>query len=380
MQSYGWGTIACQWAVWAAVSFGIGVQSLPAAQPEGSTIDMVRPAPAPKRLAPWRPLRLQLPTDNHALLEGRMEAFYMGVDRTIDGQSRLVWEGGQYGFVRNPLQSGEETIYTRFHEGVDIAPTQRDARGEPLDLVHAIDEGRVVFVNDKAGASNYGKYVVVEHEWGGGTFYSLYAHLSRVDVKAGAQLKQGEGLGKMGYTGSGLDRRRAHLHLEINVLLSDRFDEWQQRSNPAAASTFAWFHGHNLAGVDVAGLFLALQQEPELSLPEFILRQKPYYQVLAPRGPEVPSLLKRYPWLCPHPLAANTEITAPSWLISFTASGLPVSLEPSSEKAPYPVVTAVIPHRDKHSWRTLNRVSGTGPAAQLTRKGTEYVQLILGTF
>src|SRR5690606_19973701 len=109
------------------------------------------------------------------------------------------------------------------------------------------------------------------------------------------------------------------------------------------------FHGHNLAGLDVAGLFLALKEEPELRLPAFFARQAPYFQVLAPNK-GVPSLLRRYPWLCPEPLAAGTPINAPSWQIAFSASGLPLSLRPSQEKTPYPVITAVVPHEGKHSW------------------------------
>lgn len=337
------------------------------------------PAPPPATPGPLRALNLRLPTDNRSLLEGKPDEFYMGVDRTIDGQSRLVWEGGQYGFVRNPFKLGEETVYTRFHEGVDIAPTVRDNRGEPLDLVRAIDAGRVVFASDNPRASNYGNYVVVEHDWGCGTFYSLYAHLARVDAKAGEPITSGGVLGKLGHTGSGLDRRRAHVHLEINLLLSDRFEVWQQQTDPDSLSARTPFHGHNLAGLDVAGLFLALKEDPELRLPAFFARQAPYFQVLAPNK-GIPSLLRRYPWLCPEPLAAETPINAPSWQIAFSASGLPLSLRPSRETTPYPVITAVVPHEGKHSWRTLNRVGGTGAAAQLTRKGTEYVNLVLGAF
>ena len=51
------------------------------------------------------PLRLQLPTDNDALLTGKPEKFYMYVDRTFEGETSKPWTGGQYGFVRNMIRT-----------------------------------------------------------------------------------------------------------------------------------------------------------------------------------------------------------------------------------------------------------------------------------
>ena len=51
-----------------------------------------------------------------------MARFYQSVDRDYDGAKSAPWEGGQYGFVRDPKGSGGGVIYTRFHEGIDIRP------------------------------------------------------------------------------------------------------------------------------------------------------------------------------------------------------------------------------------------------------------------
>jgi hypothetical protein len=108
----------------------------------------LQPAPPTSRvLSKVRALDLRFPTDNRAVLDGNPQAFYMGVDRTVDEKRTFVWEGGQFGFVRNPFKLGDETVFTRFHEGIDIAPTLRDNRGEPLDAVCSIADGRVVFTN-----------------------------------------------------------------------------------------------------------------------------------------------------------------------------------------------------------------------------------------
>src|SRR4029077_13958419 len=116
-------------------------------------------------------LDLALPTDNDALFSGDGPAFYQSVDREYDSAKAAPWEGGQYGFVRDPKSTGGGLIYTRFHEGIDIRSVHRDANGEPRDEVRAIADGEVVHISPVAGYSNYGKYIVIEHRWGGSSFY-----------------------------------------------------------------------------------------------------------------------------------------------------------------------------------------------------------------
>ena len=135
-----------------------------------------------------QPVNIILPTENHGLLSGDNAAFYQYVKRDFEGVTSTPWEGGQYGFVRNPRRFGTTVLETRFHEGIDIRPLQRDARGEPLDVIHAIAAGKVDYINNAPGGSNYGRYVVIEHLFGGCPYYSLYAHLSAVRVNIGDQV------------------------------------------------------------------------------------------------------------------------------------------------------------------------------------------------
>ena len=51
--------------------------------------------------------RLLLPTANDALFRGDGEAFYQYVQRDIKGVISYPWEGGQYGFVRDPVETPE---------------------------------------------------------------------------------------------------------------------------------------------------------------------------------------------------------------------------------------------------------------------------------
>src|ERR1700687_3809946 len=104
-------------------------------------------------------LDLALPTDNDALFHGGGPDFYQYVERDYHGEKSRPWEGGRYGFVRDPVETSAGIIYTRFHEGIDIKPVHRDANGEPLDEVRAIADGKVVHTNFVPGYSNYGKYI-----------------------------------------------------------------------------------------------------------------------------------------------------------------------------------------------------------------------------
>ena len=134
---------------------------------------------------------LVLPTDNDALFSGGGPAFYQYIERNYKGVESTPWEGGQYGFVRDPTDASAGVVYTRFHEGIDIKPVHRDANGEPLDQVRAIADGKIVHTNLVPGHSNYGCYVVIEHRWRGSNYYSLYGHLSTIAVKPGQTVQKG---------------------------------------------------------------------------------------------------------------------------------------------------------------------------------------------
>src|SRR5213594_3414223 len=108
-------------------------------------------------------LDLVLPTDNDALFSGDSAAFYQYVERNYKGVKSTPWEGGQYGFVRDPTDTAGVVVYTRFHEGIDIRPLHRDGHGQPLDEVRIVGHENGVHYYPVPGYSNYGKYIVIEH-------------------------------------------------------------------------------------------------------------------------------------------------------------------------------------------------------------------------
>jgi len=128
-------------------------------------------------------------------------------------------------------RTSDGVIGTKFHEGADIKPMRRDNNGVPLDPVVTIADGTVAYVNDKSKMSNYGKYVVVLHDWGEGPICTLYAHLNKVYVAVGDRVTQGKEIGLLGYTGVGINKTRAHLHFEVALMLSNDFEAWHTKSD-----------------------------------------------------------------------------------------------------------------------------------------------------
>lgn len=320
---------------------------------------------APAALA-FQPI---LPTDNDALFHDQPEKFYMHVDRTFEGKKTTPWEGGAYGFTRNPERIGGRIVMTRFHEGIDIAPVRRDAQGEPLDEVRSIEAGRVVHASHAANDSNYGKYIVVEHDVEGAPVFSLYSHLATVDVEAGQTVKRGDRLGRLGYTGAGLDRRRAHLHLELALLWHDRFETWHP-VHFTSPNKHGIFNGMNLMGMDIAAFYLAQHKNPRLTLPEFIRKQDAFFRVRLPDSPHF-QLPRRYPWL-----VNGDPQTARSWVVSFTDAGFPTTIEASPEPCTEPRVERAQRSRFPYGKVTRRLLEGPPGKPQLGPSGRNLVELL----
>lgn len=321
------------------------------------------------------PMGLVLPTDNDAIFSSDPSRFYMYTDRNFEGVRSKPWEGGAYGFTRDQKRTGAGIILTRLHEGIDIRPVHRDANNEPLDEVRAIARGTVVYVTAAANQSNYGRYIVVHHDWGHGPFFSLYAHLRSASVTAGEAVAAGQKIGQMGYTGDGINRERAHVHLELNFILSDRFPIWHNR-HFTTKNHHGIFNGINLTGLDIAALFLAHRENPAITIPEFLSRTEVYYRVLVPKSGQ-PDFLVRYPWLGRE---LDSVKQPKSWEFSFAATGVPLAIKPSAQTLSAPVVTYVKPTAGNHSDFTVGRLTGTGGTATLTPTGTRYLQLISDSF
>lgn len=97
------------------------------------------------------------------------------------------------------------------HHGIEFY----NASGTP---VLAAADGTVAYAGDdktekfSPWMNFYGNLVVIEHNLNGQSLYTLYAHLSKIDVIAGQTLAVGEKIGEVGMTGSASG---SHLHFEV---------------------------------------------------------------------------------------------------------------------------------------------------------------------
>ena len=115
---------------------------------------------------------------------------------------RVVRESSWIWPVDGSISSGYGPRGGGFHPGVDIASLRSLA-------VRAATGGTVVGAGYLQGYNGYGNLVIVDI---GNGYTLLYAHLSRVAVKAGDVVEQGDPIGTAGCTGQCYG---THLHFEL---------------------------------------------------------------------------------------------------------------------------------------------------------------------
>lgn len=111
----------------------------------------------------------------------------------------------RYGSTQNGLRAP--------HHGVEFP----NPSGSP---VLAAAEGQVVFAGSDMDSllspwpNFYGKAVVIEHSFTDEITFTLYGHLSKLDVVPGEFVNAGEKIGDVGATGAAIGN---HLHFEVRI-------------------------------------------------------------------------------------------------------------------------------------------------------------------
>ena len=310
---------------------------------------------------PW-----QFPTENRYLLEDKPEKFFQP---TI---SRRL-KSGMFGFVRT-TEPEPARIFERFHKGVDIRPLRRDEKGGPLDVVGAIADGVVVRVNEDEMISDYGKQVIVKHLWGEQPVYSIYGHLASIRARVNQPVTAGDPLGVMGWTGPGLERSRAHLHLEIAFQINPRFEDWIQTAKPGRLwepNRHGEWNGLNLMGIDPVPLLLAAHQGKPKTWQEALAAQ--------PGGfiADVPAPKARVNWTDWVQVEENCT-GAQSWRVEMTPWGLPlrVSALALPVEGPRLVANPGRPNEGKYYCRGLVEADGKG-GMRLSKFGGQYLEMMM---
>jgi murein DD-endopeptidase MepM/ murein hydrolase activator NlpD len=260
------------------------------------------------------------PTPNrHLLNPSQGELFYM---ETVG----KPWTHGQFGCSR--------TGGWQMHEGIDIRHTERDAKGEATDPVTATTDGRIAYINKNRGLSNYGIYVVIQHEIQGIPIWSLYAHLKEVreDLAVGQAVIQGETIATLGRTSNtrqGISKERAHLHFEIGFLTSLRYPQWLEKNIKGARNDHGLFNGQNFLGMDPSILLLTSHRFPSsFNLARYLTIQRPLFRVAIRATPS--DWLQRYPFTLQNPHNLDAASIA-GYEIHFDYTGVPVRIYPKTE-------------------------------------------------
>jgi len=137
----------------------------------------------------------------------RREASFREIQVQIDHQRSVIastpsiwpvkgWITSGFGKRMSPL-TGEPGR----HMGVDIA-------NETNTPIRATADGMVTYAGWEGG---YGRLVVIEHGYG---FSTRYGHCSRLNVKVGDEVKQGQVIGYIGSTGNSTG---SHCHYEVRI-------------------------------------------------------------------------------------------------------------------------------------------------------------------
>ena len=256
------------------------------------------------------------PTPNPAWEQGRGPEAW--AQPTVSGDP----ESGLFGCVR----SGG----TQFHEGLDIRPVSRDGRGEPADKIVAAMTGIVRHVNPKAGESNYGRYLVIEHPGVKPAVYTLYAHLAKIEpgIAPGVSVKAGQVIATMGHTGGGgnIPRDRAHLHFEIGLMVSEEFNSWYAWKKFGSPNEQGLWNGMNLMGFDPLDFLHEWRAKKVDDFQQYLDRLRPIVRLRVATN-RTPDFIRRYPALLRKPVPLGFVA---GWEVDCNLTGLPFAWTPLS--------------------------------------------------
>jgi hypothetical protein len=218
---------------------------------------------------------------------------------------------------------------------------------------------------------------VIEHRWDDSPVVTLHAHFDEIWVAEGQRLAPGTPIGRMGYTGAGLPRHRAHLHLEVALLLNRHYQIWHDAFYGTPNRHGPYF-GRNMMGVNPSELYLALQEEPGLTFREFVQRQPVAYRIAIP-GQYPLDILDRYPWLAAEGVRPDDHSRPGAWVVSFTREGVPILVDRQPGVVREPDVVYLSPDVSSNYLSTAGFLTGGSAGYRLTRLGRAHAALLATT-
>ncbi|MFM1852461.1 MAG: hypothetical protein RIS54_2145 [Verrucomicrobiota bacterium] len=254
------------------------------------------------------PLELTWPTPNPAWSQGQSSNVYFQEAGSGDPAS------GGFGGVR--------TNGRQFHEGVDLKAVRHDKRGEATDPVFAALDGVVRHVSTVPGLSSYGRYIVLEHPAQQPGVYTLYAHLAAIapGVRPDVTVTRGQGLGTMGRSASGyaIPKARAHLHFEIGLRMTDRFQSWYDWKKFGSRNQHGDYNGMNLMGIDPLAFFNDWRAGRIKTMRDAFSQREPAVTFRIATA-QTPDFVRRYPAL----VVKQPPLLVAGWEVTCDWTGLP---------------------------------------------------------
>lgn len=125
-------------------------------------------------------------------------------------RKKLAFSAGKLAF---PLPENTYRLTSKFGPRVHPVTGERGKMHTGMDFgaprgtsVYAAASGYVIAAQFVSG---YGNYVIIDH---GSGIWTLYAHMSKITTKKGAEVEVGEKIGEVGSTGTSTGN---HLHFEV---------------------------------------------------------------------------------------------------------------------------------------------------------------------
>ncbi|MGC5078448.1 M23 family metallopeptidase [Agrococcus sp. DT81.2] len=157
---------------------------------------------------------------------------------------KLTRQSGMFG-PRTPIPLGNGRWSPAFHGGVDFTPIVKGSRIP----AYAVGAGTITGINLGGGAA--GLNVMLRLDSDGSLWW--YGHLSRVDVKRGDRVRDGQQIGLIGATGN---TTGVHLHLERHWPRIDiETDPWPhiKDARDIDGNTSSWQTGNPTVAVGDSG-------------------------------------------------------------------------------------------------------------------------------